>query len=132
MKKTTLALLLATSLSPLAGAETTPTNPAAFSVDLINQAAKEDAENKKASTRNGLQDILHNRCLRSSLDSDTPVEEAQRSCRDFIAAMTKPRRVSVLDLLWLQTTFETITSKTATAEEKHDANYGLIEFIKTR
>ena len=130
LKNTAAIAILALSLTATADPADKPINPADFSLEQINQAATKDAQDKKSSTRSGLEDMLHNRCLRSSLDENTPVEKAQRSCRDFMAAMTKPRKLSVLDFLWLQGTFETITSKTATKDEKEAANHGLVNFIK--
>ena len=122
--------IVSLSLSAIAEPVDRHTNPADFSLGLINQTAIDDAENEKASTRSGLQDLMHNRCLSASLQENTPVEKAQRSCRNFMASMTKPRKLSVLDFLWLQGTFEIITSETATKDEKTAANHGLVNFIK--
>ncbi|MBL4783169.1 MAG: hypothetical protein JKX92_13080 [Porticoccaceae bacterium] len=137
MKKIPLTLLLVTSLSTLAvpaiaASELNSLSLAAYTVNLMGNQASGSMENKNLKTRTGLKDSLHKKCLTGELEKNTSVEKASAICQDFMSAMTKPRKLSVIDFMWLQMTMKTITSKTATMDEKKAANHGLIALIKNK
>ena len=129
MKKTAIAMILAACVSTATSEEIKPTNPAAFSIGLISDRAGESHEDTEVMTRAGLQDAMHKRCLGDQLKKNTSVAKASGLCKKFIADLTKPKKLSALDFMWLEMTIATMTSKDATSADKAAAHLGFVEFI---
>ena len=129
MKKTAIAIILAACVSAAVLAEEKPANPAAFTIGLMSESASKSTENSEIMTRGDLQDAMHKRCLNTRLKDSASVARASAFCQEYIADLTKPRDLSVLDFMWLLGTLEIMTSSEATKEEKTRANHGLVKFI---